>query len=579
MADFKKGMREDRGVFPLSELSRRSAMDFGDSPAMRAWEGEGYKELTYNELHKKVTAIARWLIYEGVKPNDHVAVFGDNSPQWEISYLAIQAAGAICIPVDRMLPSSGARHVLVDSGARMLFSSTTYLEMIAEVENISTLEKTINFEKVDVEDCLFFDDLLEEGAKLDHDLPQREMEDIAAILYTSGTTGHSKGVMLSHFNIMSDVSAAYQLIEVGTSDVFLSVLPVHHSFEATAGFLFPLYSGASITFARSLKSNDIISGIRDTGVTLMVGVPLLYEKMHQGIVRGIRKKGKEKLVNSLMGVVAVGEKLGANLGTKLFRSLREKAGFGTVKLFVSGGGPLDPEVGEFFTRLGMPLLQGYGLTETSPATHMSLPWKVDHKSVGPPLPGVECKLIDKNDQGIGEIVVRGPVVFQGYYKNDEATKETFTDDGWFKTGDLGLIHKHEFLQITGRKKAMLVTAGGKNVYPEEIEFYLNRSPFIAESVVLGVERDKGMGDEVAALIHPDYEQLDVHFEEKGKKATDEDIHALIKSEIQKAQKNLSDYKRIKTFRIFQDEFQKTTKRTIKRFLYSSDMVKVNGEKV
>jgi long-chain acyl-CoA synthetase len=385
--------------------------------------------------------------------------------------------------------------------------------------------------------------------------------------------------MLTHRNIVSNTAAASRIFPVGSDDTFLSILPVHHSFEATAGFLLPIYCGCCITFSRSLASTEIIHGIKETGVTFMVGVPLVYEKMQQGIMRGVRKAGKEKLVNTLMGVVKVGEKVGLKLGNKLFKSLLTKAGFSTVKYFLSGGGPLDPETALFFDRLGIRLMQGYGLTETSPVTHVTPPWKVRFECVGPPIPGAEHKLIDINDQGVGEICVKGPNIFQGYFRNEEATKETFTDDGWFKTGDLGIIYDDNYLQITGRCKSMLVTAGGKNVYPEEIEFYLNRSPYIAESVVLGFARDKGLGDEVAALIHPDYEQVDLYFEKQGKKAAEEDVSALIKQEIKDVQKNLADYKRIKTFRIYQDEFQKTTKRTIKRFLYSGDEVKVNGEKV
>jgi len=376
--------------------------------------------------------------------------------------------------------------------------------------------------------------------------------------------------MLSHRNIISNVASAYRIYDVGPGDNFLSVLPVHHSFEATAGFLLPIYSGSCITYARSLKSNDIISGIRDTKVTMMVGVPLLFEKMHEGIMRGVRKKGKEKLVNTLFSLVRCGEKIGMNLGGMLFRSLREKAGFGSIRFFVSGGGPLDPVTAIFFNRMGLRLMQGYGLTETSPVTHVTPPWKVRHECVGPPIPGVQHKIIDQNEQGVGEICLKGPNVFQGYYRNEKATRETFTEDGWFKTGDLGIIHPDNYLQITGRKKSMIVTGGGKNVYPEEIEFYLNHSRFIAESIVLGIPREKGLGEEVGALIHPDYEQVDLHFEKLEKRPTPEDIYDLIKEEIRQAQKNLADYKRIKTFRIFEDEFQKTTKRTIKRFLYSAE---------
>ncbi len=573
-------LRDDRGVFPLSELTARGARDFGERPAMRSWNGKQYVEITYNELHRRTKAIARWLIAEGVKPGDHIAILGDNSPQWEMSYLGIQMAGAVCIPVDRLLPPSGMRHVLTDSGSRMLFAGASYLETLEEVAKMKCVEKLICTVGKAPADVVPLNEVIKRGDKLKHELPRRSLDELAAILYTSGTTGHSKGVMLTQRNLVSNTASASRIFPVGPDDVFLSVLPVHHSFEATTGFLLALYCGSSITFAISLKSNDIISGIKDTGVTIMIGVPLLYEKMMQGIQRGIKKKGKEKLVNTLMRVVKMGKKIGLSLGGKLFKGLREKAGFSTIRFFVSGGGPLDPEVALFFNRLGMTMLQGYGLTETSPVTHAVRPNALNNVTVGPPIPGVEHMILDPNDQGVGEICIKGPNVFKGYYKKDDATREVFTDDGWFKTGDLGLVHPDNSLQITGRKKAMLVTGGGKNVYPEEIEFYLNRSHYIAESVVLGIPRAKGMGDEVGALIHPDYEQVDLYFEQKGIAAPmHEDVHELIKKEIRETQKNLADYKRIRTFRVFEEEFQKTTKRTIKRFLYSHEMLDVNGGRV
>ncbi len=580
MARKETMLREDRGIFPLSEITARCAKDFGDCPAMRSWNGEKYVEITYKELHHRVKAIARWLIQEGVQPGDHIAVLGDNSPQWEMAYLGIQVAGAVCIPIDRLLPPAGMRHVLTDSGATMLFAGKAYLEALDEVAKMKSLKRLICTDAAGLEGAIALTEVISKGRKLKSDLPKRTLDELAAILYTSGTTGHSKGVMLTQRNLVSNAAAAYRIFPIDENDVFLSVLPVHHSFEATTGFLLALYTGASITFAISLKSNDIIGGIKDTNVTIMVGVPLLYEKMSQGIQRGVRKSGKEKLVNTMMRVVMAGERFGLNLGVKLFKGLREKAGFGTVRFFISGGGPLDPEVARYFSRLGITMIQGYGLTETSPVTHANRPGVIDNVTVGPPIPGVKHKILDANEQGIGEICVKGPNIFKGYYKKDEATREVFTEDGWFMTGDLGVIYPNNFLQITGRKKAMLVTGGGKNVYPEEIEFYLNRSPFIAESVVLGVPRAKGLGDEVGALIHPDYEQVDLHYEKQGvENPTHEDVYKLIKQEIQEAQKNLADYKRIRTFRIFEDEFQKTTKRTIKRFLYSHEMLDVNGEKV
>ncbi|NQT34176.1 AMP-binding protein [bacterium] len=579
MSNYESNLRSDRGIFPLSELAANSAKHFGFRPVMRTWTGNGYNEITYSEFNDKVDAIGRWLINQGIVSGDRVAVLGENSPEWAASYLGIQVAGAVVVPVDSMMPSAGIRHILSDSGARILLASAKFLMDIIEMERIPTLEKMVCFDCKQVEDAILLDLVIEEGSSSKAEIPKRKMDELAALLYTSGTTGHSKGVMLTQQNIMSNVSSISRIFPIGIDDTFLSVLPIHHSFECTTGFLLPIYCGCSITYAHSMKSNDLIDDIKNTNVTMMVGVPLLYEKMHAGILRGIKKKGKKTLTlfNTMYKIVGGGEKIGLDLGVKLFRGLREKAGFATVKFFVSGGGPLDPATAVFFNRLGIRMMQGYGLTETSPVTHVNPPWKVSHVTVGPPIPGVECKIIDANEAGIGEICLQGPSIFKGYYKNEEATRVVLADDGWFRTGDLGAIRDAEYLQILGRQKNMLVTGGGKNVYPEEIEHHLNRRLYIAESLVLGVQRESGYGEEVAALIYPDYEQVDLYFESQGKKASADDVYNLIKQEINDAQVELEDFKRIRRFRIVEEEFQKTSTRKIKRFLYGGDMLKVDDK--
>jgi long-chain acyl-CoA synthetase len=568
----------DRGVFPLSELAERSAREFGGRPVMRTFTGSGYREITYHQFRDMVIAIAHWLVTSGIKQGDRVAVLGENSPQWGAVYLGIQTAGAIAVPVDSLLKPAGLRHVIADSESRFLFASDKFLGDLAEVASIPTLEKTIAIGSGGPGADTTLGAVLNEGARVTAELPKRDLDDIAAILYTSGTTGHSKGVMLTQNNIMSNVAAASQVIKVYPEDTFLSVLPIHHSFECTTGFLLSLYNGSSITYARSMKSADLMADIRETNVTLMVAVPLLYEKMQAGILRGVKKKGglTQRLFSYMFGLSAVSQKIGFNLGTPLFAGMRRRAGLGTIRIFVSGGGALNPSTARFFSRLGICLIQGYGLTETSPVTHVNPPWKRRCETVGLAIPGVECKLIDVNEQGVGEICIRGPNVFKGYYRNEEATREVLEEDGWFHTGDLGAILSDGCLQICGRKKNMLVTGGGKNVYPEEVELYLDRSRFIAESLVLGVPREGGYGDDVAALIFPDYEQIDLYYEELGKKPTDRDVFELIKKEVAEAQTELQEYKRIRNFRIVEEEFQKTSTRKIKRFLYSGEMLKVNG---
>ena len=576
---YNSHLRPDRGVFPLNELIDRCADEFGAKPMMRTWVGDRYDEITYSGMRDTVHAIAGWLVSQQITAGDRIAVLGENRPEWGAAYLGIQLAGGVVVPVDSLMPSAGIRHILADSESQTLFVSGKFLANLQEIDMPQTLKIIVCFDEDQNESTIPFSQVLEDGVSKSVDFPKRKLDELAALLYTSGTTGHSKGVMLTQNNIMSNVASASRIFPVGPEDTFLSILPIHHSFECTTGFLLPIYCGCSITYARSMKSTDIIADIKNTNVTMMVGVPLLYEKMHAGILRGIKKKGRkaQALFNTIYKAVGGGEKLGLDLGVKLFRSLREKAGFSSVKFFVSGGGPLDPATAFFFNRLGIRLMQGYGLTETSPVTHANPPWKVRHETVGPTIPGCECKIIDVNDLGVGEICLKGPNIFSGYYKNEAETREVLDDDGWLRTGDLGKIYDDGYLQIMGRKKNMLVTGGGKNVYPEEIEHHLNRSRFIAESLVLGVSRESGYGDEVAALIYPDYEQVDLHFEKEGFKPTDNDVYQLIKKEINVAQQELGEYNWVRRFRLVDEEFQKTSTRKIKRFLYSGEMLDVDGE--
>ena len=580
MDSYESHLRPDKGMFPLSELIERSAQEFGDAVVMRKWRDGSYDEITFRELLQKVKSIAVWMVKSGVNEDSKIAILGENSPQWSMVYLAVQMAGGVVVPVDRMMPEAGIKHILVDSGAEMLFVSLKFLNTVTDMDKINDLKKVVCFEndpdKPSVEDFALPDIL---KIELDNSIQfrTRNIEELAAILYTSGTTGFSKGVMLSHKNIMANISSGARLFHLGTGDTFLSVLPVHHVLEATCGFLLPIYCGCSITYSRSIKSSDLIADMRGSNVTVMIGVPLLYEKMHAGIARGIKKKGMKArvLFGGLMNVVKAGEKLGNDLGFKLFKSVREKAGFGTVRFFVSGGGPLDPNTALFFNRLGIKLLQGFGLTETSPITHANPPWNLKHAMVGPTIPGVDCKIDEPNEKGVGEILLKGPNVFMGYFKNEEATREVMTEDGWFKSGDLGMVHPDGYLQIMGRLKNMLVTGGGKNVYPEEIEHHLNQSRFILEPLVVGIKRDSGYGEDVAALIFPDYEQVDAHFEELGKKASQDDVFNLIKAEIKTCQQDLAEYKHIRQFRVMEEEFEKTSTRKVKRFMYDGDMVNVN----
>jgi len=556
-------------LFPLGELSRRSAGKFGDRPVFKRWNGSEWQITTFRELERKSDRLARWLLDNGLKVGDRVVIIGENGPEWALAYLAVHIACGVAVPADNQLTPHELKFILEDAEATILFATPKHLKNLS---GFNPDLRKICLTEAHVEGTTQFKTLFESESTSSTAFPVADLDSMASILYTSGTTGHSKGVMLTHRNIISNVYGASMVIPLGPDDTFLSVLPVHHSLECTAGFLLPVYTGASITFARSMKSADLLADIRQTGVTILVGVPILFEKMMASIAKGVKKKGrsKELVFNTLMATA----KIHNNLGTALFRGIREKAGFGTVKFFVSGGGPLDPVVGRFFLRFGVKILQGYGLTETSPVTHVNPPDRIKVETVGKTLIWVECRIGEPTGSGVGEVEVRGPNVFPGYYRNREATESVMTEDGWLKTGDLGTIDKDGYLTLMGRKKNIIVTGGGKNIYPEEVEFHLNRQPIIGQSLVLGSTRDSGFGEDVAALIYPDQEYLDqLRAEHQPRELTAGEIDAMVKQAIAAASHELAEYKRVKKFKIVEAGFEMTSSKKIKRYLYSGDMLK------
>jgi len=570
-------VRPHKGIMPIPEMLTQSAKNFGNKLAMQRYVNEEWEKWTYNDLDKMVTRLAGGLQKLGLKSKDHIGVLGENRPQWCMAYLAVQRMGGVCVPLDSMMSDTEIRHIIFESGVKAVLTTAKFLGTVLDAERPELI--IIDIDNGDRSGTLKFDEiLLDEGSQ--PEFPQIDLDDLAAIIFTSGTTGYSKGVMLSHRNIMSNVASVNSIIHLDENSSLVSVLPLHHTFEATAGFLFPLYIGATITYARSLKSKELLEDIANTGTNLMVGVPLLYEKMYQGINRKLKQLPFFKKImvdifyQTTRGASMLGKK---DLGKVLFKSLREKAGLNSIKYFVSGGAALPPYIAQFFNYLGICLFQGYGLTETSPVLTVNYPDDPQHESAGLPIPGVELKIFDTDANGIGEIAARGENIFLGYYQNPEATKETFRD-GWFLTGDLGWIDHEGFLYITGRKKNLLVTGGGKNVYPEEIEALLNQKDHILESLVIGVPRPGGMGDEVEALIVPDNEFFDKEKEEIGIIWTPEKKEEVIKQEVEEVCTRLAEYKRIHKFSIHEEEFVKTSTKKIKRYLYQQKYLDVNSAK-
>ncbi|HIG47873.1 MAG TPA: long-chain fatty acid--CoA ligase [candidate division Zixibacteria bacterium] len=537
----------------LQSLIERLRDNHPDVVAFRIKRDGDYVEFTRGEVAQRAAVLGAHLASLGVQPGDRVGLLSDNQPEWGMAYLSIVGHGMTAVPIDRLLKPGEYQRILVDSGARAIIVSGGFIEDVRKIkdslpnlEHILHLEDTVHQEQ--------------NGVAPDY---VADPDDLAVLIYTSGTTGQPKGVMLSHKNIMTNVVSCTQSISFSRGDNFLSVLPMHHTFECTAGFLAPIYEGAAVTYVGSLKSRDIIDTMRDTQATIMLAVPLLYEKMHAGILRKIKTQPPhlKTILNLSMSVVKVAEKFNKKIGRAVFRSLREKGGFGSIRFFISGAAALPPEVAQGFERLGMVILQGYGLTEASPVVSVNRFDSPKHDSVGRLISGVEVKVLNPDETGVGELMVRGDNVMLGYYKNTEATAEVLKD-GWLYTGDSGWVDEDGHIHIAGRLKNVIVTKAGKNIYPEEIEGELLLSPYIAEVLVFGAVKASSGEEYVKAIVVPDYEYL-----EQENMDTDEAfLTALLDQEIRERCANLADYKRVKEFELRKEEFPKTSTRKIKRFL-------------
>ena len=572
----------DEEIITLPEMVKRNAELYADKIALQIRRGSGFEKITYAELFEKVRAIAAALMSIGVKDGEKAGVIGENRPEWAISYLSIVFAGGVVVPIDPQLKYREIGHILMLSGTKVVFCSEKYISVLQQCKETTGLPETIIIMETTSKEGLFtLDDFIKKGKELIAkglylpDTNKIGLEDTLAIIFTSGTTGKSKGVILTQRNIMFDVVASSKVVNVQENDNFISILPLHHTFEATAGFILPLYKGVTITYASSLKSRDIIADIKDSNATIMLGVPLLFEKMLKGLQKGISEQKfiVRSFINTNLAIVrSLRKLLGSEPGRVLFSSLRQKAGLGSLRLLISGGAALPLWVSNGFRELGFNLVQGYGLTETSPVTNVNPIDKVKEASIGPPIPGIEMKIVNPDESGVGEVVVKGPIVMKGYFKDEEETNKVLKN-GWLYTGDFGRVDEDGYFYITGRKKSVIVSHAGKNIYPEEIEEELLISDFIEEVLVIGRVNLSTKREEVHAIIYPNWEELDKFTKEKGIEQTEKWINEFFAEEIAKRCKSLADYKRVKSFSIREEEFPKTTTKKIKRFLFQDETVK------
>ena len=549
-------------ISDLRDLLFQASDRYGDRIALKSKKDGVWVPWTYRELREKVTQLAAAYSTFGLGKGDRVAVLSPNRTEWAVSYLAAVTSGLAAVPVDKDLTIREICHVLNFSEARVVICSEEYIDPLREHRSqVASLEKIISMEEERAQADVSFPEL----ERIGRDAPGEgqdgfqnstvSAQDLAAIIFTSGTTGSSKGVMLSHGNLAANIMATSQYVSI-EEGVLLSVLPLHHTYECMAGFLLALYQGCTICHAESLRR--IPDNLRETNPTVVIGVPLLFENLYRKIESGIKQKGEVKF-RVAKRIADLSERLfNLNIRRSLFKPVHDQLG-GHLELFISGGAAGNPLIAKGFRELGINLIQGYGMTEASPIIAVNRVSCLRDDSVGLPLEGLDVKIAED------EILVRGPSVMAGYYLNEEATRESLYD-GWLHTGDLGYIDEDGFLYVSGRKKSVIVTPNGKNVYPEEVESVLNQSPYILESLVWGGPEEDPARTSVQAIVVPHIETLD---EILGPSQYDEDkINEVIKQEIKKRCKELARYKRVKSFVLRSEEFERTTTRKIKRYLYT-----------
>ena len=562
----REAIHEIEKFTDLKDMLNKTVEKFGSRPAyVFKKEEEGkLKEITYNEFKSDIDGLGTALINLGLK-DKRVAVIGNNRYEWAVSYLSVTNGTGIVVPLDKALPNNEIESLIMRSEVEAIIYASKYDEIMEELKD----KKNTNlkyFISMDLEEStngvISFRKLIEKGKEQIENGDKKFLDAIinpdvmGIMLFTSGTTSQSKAVMLSHKNIVSDLMNISSVLYIDENDRFLSFLPLHHTFECTAGFLFPISRGSSIAFCEGIR--HIADNIKEYEITIMVSVPVLYEGMCKKVMKAIENQGKSKTVNIGMKLSNVLLKVGVDVRNKLFKQIHDNLG-PKLRLLVAGGAALDPETEKFFNGLGIRMAQGYGLTETSPVIAVEDDKFTRNGSIGKALPELEVKIKDANEEGIGELLVKGPTVMLGYYQNEEATKETIDEEGWLNTGDLAKIDKDGFIFITERKKFVIVLKNGKNVYPEELEILINKIAGVTESFVYGKEEEDGNYKVSAKIVYDKDIMKDIYgLEDK------QEIKEKLWQEIKRINRTMPTYKYIKEISVTDEELIKTTTKKIKR---------------
>ncbi|MHB8064393.1 MAG: AMP-dependent synthetase/ligase [Ruminiclostridium sp.] len=558
-----------RIVENLKEMLNQSADLYGDKAAFLINDKNGYVyNISYSQFKQDVDAFGTALLSLGLK-NKCIAVIGENRYEWCVTYLAAIGGTGIIVPIDRELPDMEIENILSRCNAdAIIYSSKHNVCMEKLSETVASVKYYIDMDAcIDDRFCLSFNQLLKKGREMvvygNNDFIEAKIDNnsLATLLFTSGTTGLAKGVMLSHKNICSNMVAVRSTVLVESNDYSLSILPLHHTYECTIGFLVFIYSGGTISFNEGLKY--IAKNLKEVKPTMLVVVPLILENLYKKIwtQAGKKKFGKLKLKLALILTTILNCIFHIDIRKKVYKQIHDSVG-GRLRLIITGAAAMDPTVSKGFRRMGIRVLQGYGLTECAPLVAGNSDFACKDDSVGKALPGVDIKINLPDEKGIGEILTKGENVMLGYYE-DEASTDKSIIDSWFHTGDLGRIDKAGYVYITGRIKNIIIIKNGKNVYPEELEASINKNPCVQESIVSG-DLDTTTGEtHIHAHIMPNLEYIKDKF--RGVSLTKDELSKLFSDIIKNINKDLPLYRRIRKFTLRENEFIKTTTKKIKRY--------------
>ena len=549
----------------LKEMLQKSGEEFGDRPAyiFKTEEKGKFREITHSEFREEINDLGTKLLDLGLK-NKRIAVISENRYEWAVDYLAVATGVGVIVPLDKSLPNNEIESLIKRSEVEAIFYSKKYDEVMNKIkeQNETNLKYFISMDLEKEENGIKSQKELAEQGKALIDNGNRDFldakidnEKMGIMLFTSGTTAMSKAVMLSHKNICSNLADIASVIKVTEKDRFLSFLPLHHTFECTVGFLYPISVGGAICFCDGIR--HIAENIKEYKITAMISVPILFESMYKKVMKGIEKKGKLETVKKGMKISQFLLKFGIDIRKQLFKEIHQTLGE-DARLFVSGGAALDPETEKGFNAMGFTMYQGYGLTESSPVIAAEDDKYQRIGSIGKAFPSIEAKIINPDEDGIGELVAKGPSIMLGYYNNEEATKETLEGE-WLHTGDLARIDKDGYIFISGRKKFVIVLKNGKNIFPEELETLVNKIEGVKESFVYGRPEDDGDYKICAKLVY----DPEVVKEEYG--TTDEkELKDILWKEVKKVNKEMPAYKYIRDISVTDKELIKTTTQKTKR---------------